>query len=101
VNCREKGCPPLPLGGKACHCASCHRTFTTVTAFDMHRYEFACSDPAGMTRRDGSPALAVIRKAKDGSPVWGQNGPQGRQFAPRAQNSGPLGENVTPDGVAA
>lgn len=31
------GCPNRWNGHNTCHCASCHETFTTITAFDKHR----------------------------------------------------------------
>jgi hypothetical protein len=46
-------------GLKACHCAACHRTFTSVEAFDRHRqgdYDArSCLDPSLMRRQDGQP----------------------------------------------
>ena len=46
-------------GFKTCHCAACHRTFTSVEAFDRHqRLEdggIVCLDPATLQRRDGLP----------------------------------------------
>jgi hypothetical protein len=46
------------------HCAGCHRTFSAVTAFDLHRRGGACLDPAdaGLVERNG---------------MWGQPGKVG------------------------
>lgn len=47
----------------SCHCSAegCHRTFTSVTAFDLHQAwdggRVTCRDPATMTRRSGRPVL--------------------------------------------
>jgi hypothetical protein len=40
-------------GLKACHCSACHVTFTSLTAFDIHRRNSICFDPNtinGLTR---------------------------------------------------
>lgn len=41
------------------HCSGCCRTFDTLSAFDAHQAvvdgRVVCSDPATMTRSDGSP----------------------------------------------
>lgn len=41
-------------GLNTCHCASCHLTFTGVTAFDLHRRTGRCQDPrvAGLALAD-------------------------------------------------
>ena len=36
MNCHQRGCPALPPGSAACHCAGCHETFGTLTLFDRH-----------------------------------------------------------------
>jgi hypothetical protein len=33
-------------GAARCHCATCHASFTSVTAFDRHRRGFQCRPPA-------------------------------------------------------
>lgn len=43
------------------HCTACHRTFSSLHAFDVHWRSFpvspfrACVDPDTLTRLDGSP----------------------------------------------
>lgn len=41
-----------PTPGQA-HCGACHRTFTGVSNFDLHRRAGICTTPAGMTERNG------------------------------------------------
>lgn len=43
---------PIPNRTTYCHCAACHETFTGLTAFDEHRHDFACLDPATIEPRD-------------------------------------------------
>lgn len=80
-------------GLSVCHCARCHQTFTSVTAFDMHQSVgddgLHCSIASLMVKRDGSPKLAIYRNTPDGRPVWGQFTLQPRQFDSRAEISGP------------
>ena len=42
-------------GATRCHCATCHASFTSVTAFDRHRRGFQCRPPAacGLVLRGG------------------------------------------------
>lgn len=64
------------------HCAGCCRTFTSISAFDLHQRiedgRVVCSDPAEVTKRDGTHLMAVIRHTRTGSPVWGRNVPDTR-----------------------
>lgn len=80
-------------GLSTCHCARCHETFTSITAFDMHQHlllgDIACVNPAVLTKRDGSPALAVIRQTPDGSPVWGKPPAEVPRFNSPAEISRP------------
>jgi hypothetical protein len=66
--------------GKAlvtCHCAGCHRTFTSVTPFDLHQKptgewgKVECTDPATMFKRNGDPVFTAYRETPEGSPIWG------------------------------
>lgn len=36
MNCATLGCP-TPTGTRMSHCCGCHRTFSSVTAFDRHQ----------------------------------------------------------------
>ncbi len=35
------------------HCSACHRTFTAVTWFDIHRIGGRCNDIPGLVEKDG------------------------------------------------
>lgn len=51
-------------GHSTCHCGACHRTFTSLSAFDAHQTlvrdvsGVRCSDPAGMYRKSGKPVFS-------------------------------------------
>jgi hypothetical protein len=52
-----------------CHCRTCHRQFSNVTAFDRHQpARGGCPDPATRRGPDGAPALSAVQRA-DGV-VW-------------------------------
>jgi hypothetical protein len=55
------GCPTTWTGVGRCHCSGCHRTFSTVSAFDLHRRlsgrHGSCVDPATLARQTGAPVL--------------------------------------------
>lgn len=57
---------PLPGGTSRCHCSSCHRTFSGVSAFDVHHVlggpGITCLDPA---RR------GLVSREAGGQQVWG------------------------------
>jgi len=38
-------CPAAWTGTSICHCGACHRTFSGVRLFDLHRRGGRCSDP--------------------------------------------------------
>ena len=48
-------------GHSTCHCAACHRTFTSLSGFDAHQTiegsGVRCTDPAGMCRKNGNPVF--------------------------------------------
>lgn len=37
MKCHARGCPPLKENSRVCHCAGCHRTFSSLTLFDSHQ----------------------------------------------------------------
>lgn len=39
------GCDNRWTGLRTCHCSACHRTFTGLSAFDLHRRYDHCADP--------------------------------------------------------
>jgi hypothetical protein len=55
------GCPATWTAPGAAHCAACHRTFSGVSLFDLHRSQYgergSCQDPGDvrhmMFLRDG------------------------------------------------
>jgi hypothetical protein len=55
-------------GFKRCHCATCHLNFTSLSAFDKHRKDFKCLDPArrGLVERDGYWGAPGTWKPSDG-----------------------------------
>lgn len=55
-------CTCKVIGQSACHCAACHETFGSISAFDWHQKMFppygpVCLDPESIHRRDGSQVL--------------------------------------------
>ena len=63
-------------GKRRCHCMTCHRTFSSTTAFDQHRRRGACLDPAGVGLID-----------QDGTWSW----PQDARFAQATHGGGAEG----------
>ena len=80
-------------GLRICHCAGCHETFTSVSAFDLHQRiddgEEVCINPELLRKRDGDKVLAECRKTPDGRAVWGVCRPDlpKRTFPPRQRVS--------------
>ena len=56
-----KGCGKSWTGHSRCHCTACHESFSSVSAFDRHRIDFACRPP-------GDPGLVLV----DGYWQWPQ-----------------------------
>jgi hypothetical protein len=65
---------PRPGGLSSCHCAACHRNFTSPTAFDRHQViggeAVVCYDPA-------LRGLVIVRHSRDLA-LWGWPGKPGR-----------------------
>jgi hypothetical protein len=63
-----------PQGSQACHCAGCHRTFSSLRAFDTHRRDAGdrreCVDPAGVLTKEGGSAF-TYKTDKLGALAWG------------------------------
>ena len=56
------GCPQTWTALRACHCSGCHRLFSGLTLFDVHRARGRCVDPSdipGAEYRDGMWRKAV------------------------------------------
>lgn len=60
------GCDAAWNALSVAHCATCHRTFTTVGAFDRHRRNGHCLDPDEIKQ--------LVRKFRAGREVWGWAG---------------------------
>ena len=61
-------------GHSAAHCASYHRTFTSDTAFDMHRVGLVCNDPATLVYGETSARAGEHKmelKQRHYGEVWG------------------------------
>lgn len=68
-------------GLSVCHCAACHLTFTSSSAFAMHQRIPATPDDWGLVEcldaetamaRSGKPMFMSYGKTPDGSPIWGR-----------------------------
>lgn len=55
---------------KTGHCATCHRTFSTPSVFDMHLLSRGCTDPAEVRKRDGERKFADPEPNAFGTLVW-------------------------------
>jgi hypothetical protein len=68
-----RGCGRRWTGHPQCHCATCHRHFSAIGAFDAHRtgpdHDRRCGDPATLTTKTGRPKLAAAHTAL--GTVWG------------------------------
>jgi hypothetical protein len=62
---------PTPAGRSMCHCAACHRNFTSPASFTMHQSVggggVICHDPA-------AKRLVLVSRTEDGAELWGQAG---------------------------
>lgn len=56
------GCDTEWTGLGKCHCGAreCHRTFSGVTLFDLHRSRGKCVDPATLRTKDGKPLAFLV-----------------------------------------
>jgi hypothetical protein len=75
------GCPTTWTGLARCHCSGCHRTFSGVTTFDLHRrprgWHGSCVDPATLATATGT-RLLIERNG-----VWGRPAMDGETVARR------------------
>lgn len=71
TTCRECGHQWSALS--LCHCASCHETFLSVGAFDVHRVRYLCEHPwhVGLTLRESRGVVAWGRIG-EGKPAKSQ-----------------------------
>jgi hypothetical protein len=55
------GCPATWSGIGKCHCSTCHRTFSALSGFDLHRSRRgphgSCVDPATLLTGTGAAVL--------------------------------------------
>ncbi len=106
--CQRPVCPRcrarwVQVGDRTGHCSGCHRTFSSVLAFDAHRQTVderrACVDPARLMRADGRPRF-VTRVDAAGGLVWGE--PSGARVPHWASASAvPAAPGVPAPGVPA
>ena len=64
TNCATLKCPS-PRGERMCHCAGCHLTFASPSAFDDHQTITngpACRDPE---------ACGLVLRERSGISIWG------------------------------
>lgn len=59
------GCDHRWSGLNIAHCAACHCTFTTISAFDVHRDSDHCRKPQHARRSDGLHMYSRSLKSKD------------------------------------
>ncbi|WP_208630415.1 FDXHR family putative zinc-binding protein [Amycolatopsis kentuckyensis] len=70
------GCDSTWASLNYAHCAAtdCHRTFSGIGYFDLHRRGGVCADPAGITREDGKAVLRLddrgIWVGAEKRPAW-------------------------------
>lgn len=69
-------------GTSIAHCAACHRTFSSDSAFDMHRVDLKCVDPESMKKKDGKPKL--ILKERGEVEMWSHPGGFDRKTGTRS-----------------
>lgn len=55
-------------GAERSHASCCHRTFSSLSAFDKHRQGGRCNDPAD---------IGLIARGKPFGELWGWPGPAG------------------------
>lgn len=82
------GCDTTWTGHRTAHCATCHRTFTGIGPFDLHRSATgehgACLDPATLTTADGQPRLIQHENGHWGGPGLTDQQRAGLGYAPDA-----------------
>ena len=66
-------CGAVWTARNAAHCAGCHLTFSSDTAFDRHRRHGQCVDPATAVSKSGESRF-TLRRDRSGHPVWGLPG---------------------------
>jgi hypothetical protein len=62
------------------HCMTCHRTFSSPSAFDMHLLSEGCTDPAGVLTRKGDARFGEPKPNRWATLVWA--GAADPRFAP-------------------
>lgn len=71
-------------GNQSGHCATCHTTFSSNVAFDLHRRLVdgrpVCIPPAELRNRKGELVLEG-RVDKIGTTQWGQRGSRPKELA--------------------
>lgn len=62
-------CATQWVGLNLCHCTVCHRTFTILRWFDIHRSGGVCADPAGLKHESGRYAGQPLMRLSE-SGFW-------------------------------
>lgn len=65
---RHGECGKWWTGAERSHASCCHRTFSSLSAFDHHRKGGRCNDPA---------TLGLVARSKPFGDLWGWPGPVG------------------------
>lgn len=78
-------CPARWDGAKFCHCDTCHRTFTAVSAFDLHRVGPLDDRSCDINQRDKHRNLRLVQNA---SGIWGTPGAESRFVGSREDGNG-------------
>jgi hypothetical protein len=63
ANAITHGCGSWWTGAERSHCGSCHRTFTALTAFEIHRRGLRCNEPA---------SVHLVARQMPFGDLWGQ-----------------------------
>jgi len=59
----------MQQGSETGHCCGCHRTFSAERAFEAHRRDGNCLDPATLERKNGAALLETFTD-NAGCKVW-------------------------------
>jgi hypothetical protein len=65
---RHGACGSWWTGAERSHASCCHRTFSSLTAFDKHRKGGRCNDPE---------SVGLVAREKPYGTLWGNPAPEG------------------------
>lgn len=78
-------CPARWDGANFCHCPECHRTFTGITGFDLHRVGTLDDRRCDVNQRDKRRNLRLV-ESRPG--IWGAPGHDSRFDGRREDGNG-------------